>query len=488
MTVEHETTMPRPTIGGAASVAGATAPANSAVSKMINELLKRLPGGAARFAASAPGRLDVMGGIAEYSGAMVLHRPLARHASVAVSPRDDGFVSVVHVTEPGSDRAPAIKVACRRLLQPDGTPIDAGPGRCCGGDSANDTIRCALGLLVELWRTGMGSDCNGGCSVVVGSNLDGLTDAGGDAAVAAATLVAVTMMMGVTVEPSEAVALCQRVQNDWLECPVGAADASCALLGKADMVTQVRCDPCTPAGSIPLPADLALVGVDSAVIHPNARVKYDRARTAAFMGRTLIDRIIRHDGGDDQHWDGYLARISVGDYVDCFRDRIPTKLKGREFLERFGETDDPLTRIDPDYTYKIRSRTEHHIYEHDRVCQFVEYLSRSIRNGDYATLSEAGELMYASHWSYGQRCGLGSVETDLLVNLIRQHDENGDVYCAKISGRGCGGVVTVLMHATERARHALQAALDAYYERTGKRATLLEGSSPGGFVAGAHQL
>ena len=24
--------------------------------------------------------------------------------------------------------------------------------------------------------------------------------------------------------------------------------------------------------------------------------------------------------------------------------------------------------------------------------------------------------MYASHWSYGQRCGLGSIETDLLTD------------------------------------------------------------------------
>jgi L-arabinokinase len=397
-------------------------------------------------------------------------------------------VSVVHVANHGSDRAGATEVAYGQLLEPDGMPIDAQQDRQCGGAATNDTTQCVLGVLAESLRSGLVPDSNGGCSVVVGTSLGGLTDAGRDAAVAAATLVAITKMMGVTVEPSKAVALCQRVENEWLGASVGAAGASCALLGEPNMLTQLRCDPCTPGGAMRLPEDLMLVGVDSGVVHPKARVKYDRARTAAVMGRALINRIIRHDAGDDVRWDGYLARVSVTDYVDCFRDRIPTKLKGSEFLERFGETGDSLTQVDPDYVYKIRSRTEHHIYEHARSCQFVECLSRSIRKGDHAILLEAGELMYASHWSYGQRCGLGSVETDLLVNLIRQHGEKAEVYGAKISGRGCGGVVTVLMRSTESARTALEAAMEAYHERTGKQATLLEGSLPGGLVAGARQL
>ena len=488
MTVEHETTMPRPTTVGAASVPGAAARTDWVVSQMINDVLKRLPESGERFVASAPGRLDVMGGIAEYSGALVLHMPLARHACVAAAPREDGVVSVVHVNDPGTDGTGTVELAYEALLKPDGTPVDAQQSRQCGGTATNDTTHCVLGVLVESLRDGLVRGSNGGCSVVVGSNLGDLSDVGGDAAVAGATLVAITKMMGVTVEPAKAVTLCRRVENDWLGTSVGAVGASCALLGEPYVLAQLRCDSATPGGAIPLPDDLMLVGVDSGVVHPDARVRYDRARTAAFMGRALIDRIIRHDAGDDIRWDGYLARVSVTDYVGCFRDRIPTKLKGGDFLERFGETGDPFTRIDPEYVYKIRSRTEHHIYEHSRSCQFVECLSRSIRNQDYAILAEAGELMYASHWSYGQRCGLGSVETDLLVNLIRQHGEKVGVYGAKISGRGCGGVVTVLMRATEQAQAALEAAMEAYRQRTSRQATLLEGSSPGGLVAGARQL
>src|SRR3954468_9330270 len=42
----------------------------------------------------APGRLDVMGGIADYTGSLVCELPLDRAAAVALQPRDDGNIQV----------------------------------------------------------------------------------------------------------------------------------------------------------------------------------------------------------------------------------------------------------------------------------------------------------------------------------------------------------------------------------------------------------
>src|SRR5688500_2101051 len=42
----------------------------------------------------APGRLDVMGGIADYTGSLVCEMPLDRAAAVAIQPRDDRQVQV----------------------------------------------------------------------------------------------------------------------------------------------------------------------------------------------------------------------------------------------------------------------------------------------------------------------------------------------------------------------------------------------------------
>ena len=96
--------------------------------------------------------------------------------------------------------------------------------------------------------------------------------------------------------------------------------------------------------------------------------------------------------------------------------------------------------------------------------------------------------MYASHWSYGQRCGLGSIETDLLVHLIRQYGSSVGIHGARISGRGCGGVVGVLMDKTDAAEQAVQQACQAYEEKMGTSPTILRGSLPGAMVAVAREV
>jgi L-arabinokinase len=75
--------------------------------------------------------------------------------------------------------------------------------------------------------------------------------------------------------------------------------------------------------------------------------------------------------------------------------------------------------------------------------------------------------MYSSHWSYGQRCGLGSVETDLLVNRLRQQGVARGIYGARVSGGGAGGMVTVFCADSAAAREAMDRVLDDYRARTG---------------------
>ena len=99
-------------------------------------------------------------------------------------------------------------------------------------------------------------------------------------------------LRGTGLEPLAVAAVCQRVENDWLGAPVGVADAVCALVGEPNTLLEVRCEPCTAGGSIRLPEDLLLLGVDCGVTLPDAAQRYAHVRTATFMGRALIERII----------------------------------------------------------------------------------------------------------------------------------------------------------------------------------------------------
>ena len=494
MKVEQKTTVPRTSPAATPVRAAATPGGDGAASKTVVDVVKRLDDGSARFVAVAPGRLDVMGGLAEYTGALVLNMTLGDHVCVAVQARCDGKISIS--AAPRWNDGAEDEVPVSRLCESNGRGASLGTRR--GADNAlrPDLTTCALGGLTEALRAKLLPTPTGGLSICIGSSLPDASGNGRNAAVAAAAIVACAAALDRALEPLAVAAVCQRVENDWLGDPVGVADAVCALVGEPNTLLEVRCEPCTLGGSIRLPKDLLLLGVDCGVTQPDAAQRYAHVRTATFMGRALIERIIGHERvkqGSDQgshqvSWDGYLSRLSVTDYVEHFRDRIPTKIKGKDFLDRFGETGDPLTRIDAASLYKVRSRTEHHVYEHARSRQFVESLSRAIRGGDRTALVEAGELMNASHWSYGQRCGLGSIETDHLVNLIRRHGAEADVFGAKITGRGCGGVVAVLLKSTDQALTAIEAAMAEYSSQTGHTTKLLRGSTPGALVAGAQRL
>src|SRR5688572_16476561 len=69
-------------------------PVPTLLSRARSELFADFGGGPPVCVSRAPGRLDVMGGIADYTGSLVCEMPLDRAAAVALTPRDDGNVQV----------------------------------------------------------------------------------------------------------------------------------------------------------------------------------------------------------------------------------------------------------------------------------------------------------------------------------------------------------------------------------------------------------
>src|SRR5438067_1703171 len=79
--------------------------------------------GAPITVARAPGRLDLMGGIADYSGALVLELPLAAATLVAAQPTRDGRLTVRSLASLGTfaDTEATVSV---EALAPHGVPLD----------------------------------------------------------------------------------------------------------------------------------------------------------------------------------------------------------------------------------------------------------------------------------------------------------------------------------------------------------------------------
>ncbi len=483
-------TSPSDTRAGAVSaVSSLDAPARDSAQQDFETTLQRAEAvldaqpahGRKRWITRAPGRLDVIGGFAEYSGATVIGTPLAGGVNVTVQLRDDSRIAIFGLGQ---------------FAGFDGQPITfelAGLDAKAPAEFAQELpdvlwVRAAAGAIVAMLVTGKIEDGAPGATIVIDSRIPALIDAGVTASVAVAVLTALIAAWDLRFDPAECAQLAVRADNEVVGFPCGPGSALTVLHAHRGGLTPVNCRTGTVEKVLALPEDLVLVGVDCGVKYPDANRRYIRARSAAFMGRVLIDRIIQAFDLQGIQWNGILAQMPVAGYVDRLRDRIPIKIKGADFISRFGQTSDALTSIEPDITYKIRSRTEHHIYEADRSLRFAEHFARLSKRRDRDLLIKAGELMYASHWSYGQRCGLGSIETDRLVTLLRQRGPDAGIFGARISGQGAGGIVVVLMDNSPTARNALQDAIHEYERVVSTKTSILEGTSCGALEFGLRQV
>ena len=441
-----------------------------------------------KWVARAPGRLDVMGGFAEYTGSLTLSYPLAGAVLVALAPRNDQTVFVCALHHEGNGWAGQCSWPLARFYGDGNRLADpqafAATLAACNCDGAGDIAAVLYALLESKTAPHLG----GGLTIGIRSALSGKVGVAAPAATSVAAVLALARALDLPLEPLQCAQLACRGQNLlWGRCQ-GIADSAAVLLSQPGSLLQLRCQTCEVLGTLPLPEGLALTGIDCGARSPTANRKYIDARVAAFMGRNIIGRILAAEATAGPPWEGHLSQLTVADYVERFRDRLPTRINGADFLARFGESGDPLTTIEPGRVYKVRSRTEHHIYENARAHQFAERLARAARTHEQQAILEAGELMYASHWSYGQRCGLGSIETDRLVTLLRSEGVANGIYGAKISGRGAGGTVVVLHSDTDTARQAIRRAADEYARQSDLDPELLAGTSPGAHAWGVRQI
>jgi len=240
-------------------------------------------------------------------------------------------------------------------------------------------------------------------------------------------------------------------------------DQMTAACGERDRLLAILCQPGELKGTIPLPDEMSIWGIDSGIRHSVAGADYGAVRTAAFMGYRIITEIAGHD-----RWNGYLANVTPEEFEENFAAHLPAHLSGAEFLERYHGITDTVTSVDPNRTYPVFAATKHPIYEHARVNRFAEILTNWQGHAD-----RLGELMYESHKSYST-CGLGSDGTDELVRLVQVEP---DLYGAKITGGGSGGTVAVLAH--KSAKPTIEKVAATYADRTGYQPTIISGSSDG---------
>jgi L-arabinokinase len=429
--------------------------------------------------ARAPARLDVMGGIAASTGSLVLQSTLGRRVIVGAQKRTDQQVSLTILPENEGEEATRLTWPLADLYSgPDELSVPQAFASAISETRAG-TAQRASAILHAMLQAHHVRHFEGGVTLVIESTAPAGVGIGSSAAVEVATYRALAALFDVKFEPLSAARVCEAAGQVTGPGASRIADHVISFLGEPSTLLQIKCQPHQVLGPLRLPAGVKVVGVDSGVRHEKAFEKSQDTFIAASMGHRLILEAMREDGQTGDPTNGYLANLSPTDFVDRFRNRLPTRMKGREFLGRWGDKLPPMVVVDPEKIYKVRSRTEHHIYENTRAYQFVERVSRAARTGERDALVEAGQLMYSSHWSYSQRCGLGTIETDILLNLIRERGISAGLYGARVSGEGAGGTLAVMMDDTDDARAALDEAVESYQQNTGETSTVFDESSLG---------
>lgn len=416
--------------------------------------------------ASAPARLDVMGGIADYSGSLVLEYPLARRAHVMVASRKD---RLVRIGTTASDLA-GIPLAIHRL---------ADLGAKSSGDYAsicnyfNEHPQTKWSSLLAGAISVLGAEkklhLENGLDIFVHTDIPLGAGVSSSAAVEVAVLRALGQMAGLEASPEETARLGQCIENHIAGAPCGIMDQMTSAAGREGQLLKLRCDPCTVEGFVETPPGAVFLGVDSGVKHSVGGLPYRRTRTGTFMAKAIL-----------------LARglLSPGDTL-CSLDPIvfrqissllPKAMTGSEFLAMGLEYPDSATHPEPDIAYYPRAAAEHAVLENRRVQEFASLIENPRSE---ASLKQAGRLMHASHWSYSQRAYLGSHETDLIVKRLRSKGLDIGVLGAKITGGGCGGTVAVmgLGDPEELARLVEKEISDI----PGIRPQIIQGSSPGAY-------
>lgn len=421
--------------------------------------------------ARAPARLDVMGGIADYSGSLVLEGTLARAAHVAVQRRRDRrlramTVGVADLQQTIELSLEDLQTGGRLKSYPQVQRLFSSPQTRWAG--------YVLGGLQVLQQQKIISGWPGGLNLLLSSDIPMGAGVASSAAIEVAAMRALCAAYDLNLDGLTLAKLCQMVENRVVGAPCGIMDQVTSAVGKPRKLLALMCRPCDVLGHHAVPRGYRFVGINSGVEHSIGGLAYGRIRAAAFMGL----KIITAAGAAPS---GYWCNVSPGDFTAWYEHLLPEELPGADFLRRYGKTADTITTVRPDLSYPVLQASRHPVYENARVHRFADLLLQ----GDEAAMMEAGNLMVQSHESYSA-CGLGAPETDLLVSLVQERGPSAGLYGAKITGGGSGGTVAIL--AAQDTAAVIREITNEYRRQTGLKPTVLTGSTQGAMQWGVKSL
>ena len=419
----------------------------------------------------APGRLDVMGGIADYSGALVLQLPIKEATLAAAQKSGNNTIKIISLTNNESDGTRYFEMRLEDFFISN-RPLDYKKAQQYFAENAPAmwASYVAGAFLVLIKEKNI--DFYEGANILIYSNVPEGKGVSSSAALEVAAMTALCSAFGISMDPHEKALLCQKIENFVVGAPCGIMDQMASVFGKKNQLMSLVCQPAVLKPFVRIPDGITFWGIDSGIRHSVSGSDYTSVRVGAFMGQRIIAEYFKKEHYPQIPWN-YLANITPDIFEEYLAGHLPQKMTGSEFIKKYQNTFDTVTSIDPEKEYNIRNPAAHPVYENHRVNLFAELLKAPVSD---EICCRIGELMYLSHESYTS-CGLNSSGTDRLVELVKQKGPGYSLYGAKITGGGSGGTVALL--GRNEARHRVEEIIDKYKDETGYTPYLFTGSSMG---------
>lgn len=346
--------------------------------------------------ADAPGRVNLIGEHTDYNGGFVLPAPVPQRTRAELGRRTDNRV---RAWSAGWSRERALEEYALGTESPRRTWVDYVQG-------VTSVLRSA-GHETSGFDLRLTSDVPGGAGLASSAALE------------VSVLRAIRSAFSMPIDDVTLAKLGQRAEREFVGAPVGIMDQMVASLGieGAALFLDART---LETEVVAIPADAALIVIDSGVKHEIAHGEY-RTR------RAECERA--------------AAALAVAELRDV----------RTEDLGRVDMLPEPLNR-----------RARHVVTENARVLEAV----RAMRAGD---LARVGALFAASHASMRHDYEVSVPEVDALV---RAAEADADVFGARLTGGGFGGAIVALARAGHE-RDAARRIGERYERLTGRRGTIL---------------
>ena len=274
---------------------------------------------------SAPGRLDLLGGVADYSGALVLEMPTRVETTVVAEPDDALVVGPARSRSTRWPRWPGSPYAEVRAALAEYPKWTHYVARCRSRARASRRDRAAGASALGRRPT---CRSRSACRRAPRSR----SRRRGRSAPRRSTRCDSPRCARRPRTTSSARRAGSWTRSRWRWARPARSCRSCAARHRSRR-------------AVPLPAGIEVVGWPTGAEHDVSGAPYRRARAAAFMGK----RIVEDAPGTTWSWVSELPADAL--------DALPEALDGAEFLDRWGDTDDAVTTVDPTRPIPVRAAT-----------------------------------------------------------------------------------------------------------------------------------